>query len=483
MRRQAIDNLRAAIEANTQRRTLDQLRAQGKQHVRIVSGEKVMEIIKAIVGDIVDREVGDATARDREKIVSETKQQFDRVLKIQTEQEAMLQEQKEISKQYKAKFDRVGAAHQQLQKELEDQRRERAEHETRLREEYQARISELKDRQSAADDLVQESTREKERLTQLLEDERRQHAEREKRVNSDYEARLETAKREQKDLVARLNEEKGAEVGRQEKALAKVRERAETLAQRVSAETEAKVAATQRVHQLEKDLKDVHAQREDALKKGQALDTQVHALESRLENSQGENEQLQEELEALRKKASQADAVTALGGQIAQMQQFLRALDERSAGVDENTVNALLEQLSQRESLSTQELEERFNASLDASLDKITKTMTAATAKPIDIAVEATDVLVDKLFDGDYAMSTNLDDLEVDEKTSKKSIAGTLAALKKMRAGKAKSAEGGGDSGQDPEGETSRRGKKVKSNVERLKAVRGGKEKGSKQVK
>src|SRR3970282_1099712 len=104
MRRQALDNLRAAIEANTERRTLEQLKAQGKRSVRVVSGEKVMQIITAIVNDVVDREVGDASDRDRDRIVQETKQQFDRVLKIQADQEALLQEAKGIARQARHKL-------------------------------------------------------------------------------------------------------------------------------------------------------------------------------------------------------------------------------------------------------------------------------------------------------------------------------------------------------------------------------------------
>ena len=127
MRRKALDNLRAAIEANTQRCTLDELKARGKKHVRIVSGDKVMQIIKAIVSDIVDREVGELTQQDRERIVAETKQEFDRVVKMQADQDAMLQEQKDISKQYKAKFDAAQEEQQRLHGQIEEVRKEHAE--------------------------------------------------------------------------------------------------------------------------------------------------------------------------------------------------------------------------------------------------------------------------------------------------------------------------------------------------------------------
>ena len=482
MRRKALDNLRAAIEANTQRCTLDELKARGKKHVRIVSGDKVMQIIKAIVSDIVDREVGDLTQRDRERIVAETKQEFDRVVKMQAGQDAMLQEQKTISKQYKAKFDAAQEEQQRVHQQMEELRAEHAEREAKLRAEYQARINELKDRQTSTDELVTEATQAKERLDRILEDERRQHGQHAESIKADYEARIETLMAEQNDLMGRMKEEKGAAVARQEQALAKMQERAQKGDERVSDLADAKLRADERVEQAEKDLTAAHVQRDEAVQKAHEQEKAVHELEMGLENAKGtvENAQreikrLQGELAAAREKAGETDAVAAMQGQLAQMQQFLASLDERSGGVDEATMTALMEQLSQRETMSTQDLEERFNASLDASLDKITKTMERATAKPIDIVVEATDVLVDKLFDGDYEMTTNLDELEVDKRTSRKGIAGSLAALRKMRGSAGKKPE---EKAADDEGDSASKDskkKKMDASVERLKAVRSGK--------
>ena len=60
--------------------------------------------------------------------------------------------------------------------------------------------------------------------------------------------------------------------------------------------------------------------------------------------------------------------------------------------------------------------------------------MEAATAKPIDVRIEATDVLVDKLFDtDDTELRSNLEHLDVEVKTSKAGIGGNLARLKALR--------------------------------------------------
>ena len=51
MQRNAIKNVGDVIKAHTTEKTLDELAAQGKKRVRVVSGQRVMEIIQAIVDD------------------------------------------------------------------------------------------------------------------------------------------------------------------------------------------------------------------------------------------------------------------------------------------------------------------------------------------------------------------------------------------------------------------------------------------------
>ncbi|NJN14289.1 MAG: hypothetical protein HC813_01140, partial [Planctomycetes bacterium] len=154
MRKEALNSVRAAIEANTERRSIDQLKAQGKRHVRVVSGEKILEIIKAIVGDIVDREVGDISKRDRERIVSETKTQFDRVLKLQGDQDALVREQKELLAEQKAKSERLETQCETLRAKLEKDRAEQAGREAKMLAEYQERLATLSEKQGSQAQLV-----------------------------------------------------------------------------------------------------------------------------------------------------------------------------------------------------------------------------------------------------------------------------------------------------------------------------------------
>jgi hypothetical protein len=458
MRRQALDNLRAAIEANTERRTLDQLKAQGKRSVRVVSGEKVMQIITAIVNDVVDREVGDATERDRDRIVHETKQQFDRVLRIQADQEAQFQEQKDIAGQYRGKLEAAQAELDRARKQLDDLRAEEGDREARIIAEHQERLREVTERHAAAAGAARTLEQEKDRLAQMLEEEKRRAAEREERLAAEHDARVETLRKEQRDLVARLQEEKGAVAGRQEQALAQSSAKLQQVEERATSEREARLKAEQRAEEALRDAKRAAAAASEAEARRAEVDRVASDLVGKLETQrvalearEREVVRLTDDLAAARAAAGKADDVKKLEDQLVQMHQFLLALDERSAGANEATVQALVEQLSQKQTLDASALEAKFNQTLDASLEKFTKTVEAATAKPIDIVVEATDVLVDKIFDTPAdQMSSNLDDLEVEQKTSKSGIGKNLAALRAMRAGKAKDAAEGDGKGPSP---------------------------------
>ena len=87
-----------------------------------------------------------------------------------------------------------------------------------------------------------------------------------------------------------------------------------------------------------------------------------------------------------------------------------------------------------------EQLEARFQATID-ELDRIGKKIHAATAPPIDRAVEATDVVISQLFDDDAVMESNLEDLEVKVFTAKEGINKSLDRLRKLRGDAAASLE------------------------------------------
>jgi chromosome segregation ATPase len=84
------------IEKNTQRVALGELAAAGKSHVRVISAEKTLQLIEAIVDQTIARRAGQLAEVDRERVVKEANEQFQRVARIQADQEALVQQQREM---------------------------------------------------------------------------------------------------------------------------------------------------------------------------------------------------------------------------------------------------------------------------------------------------------------------------------------------------------------------------------------------------
>ncbi|MGH7162011.1 MAG: hypothetical protein ACREID_00900 [Planctomycetota bacterium] len=382
MKRQALDDLRAAIEAHTERRSLDELAAQGKRHVRVVSGDRVMQLIHAIVDDAIAREAVQIAEKDRDRIVSETKQQFDRVVKMQADQDALLREQKEILAQWKSKCEDAERRGQTLQEKV-----------GRLE-------SELAESRSAVQEAIE-------------------NAHTTERLAAKMEARLETART--------TIENYDQEIGR---LSARVKED-DKLLEELKGTLVARAAEVQRV--------------------------------------EATREALEKELAATRSKSVEPEAVSQLRGELAEMKSFLQTMEVRASGSNQQTIESLLQKLEQRDAASTAQLEERFSASMDKTLDQISKTLHAATAKPIDTVVEATEALVAKMFDADAEMESNLASLEVDVRTSKSGIAGNLARLKALHS------KAAAEEASDDEAQPARAAGDAARNAERLKSTRGGK--------
>lgn len=89
--------------------------------------------------------------------------------------------------------------------------------------------------------------------------------------------------------------------------------------------------------------------------------------------------------------------------------------------------------LMEREKKAGAHLEGRFQENLDRTLDKISKTLHAATARPLDHAIEATDILIAQVFDDEERMESNLGRLDV-RVSSAQTVSGSLERLKRMRA-------------------------------------------------
>jgi len=79
------------------------------------------------------------------------------------------------------------------------------------------------------------------------------------------------------------------------------------------------------------------------------------------------------------------------------------------------------------------DLEERFKSAMNEAVDRLGKTIRAATSKPIDNSIEATDALVARLFDRPDEIDSNLGGLDVEVSTAEDGIGASLARLRAMR--------------------------------------------------
>ncbi len=452
-----LNDIRSVIEANTERRSLEQLAAQGKKHVRVISGERVMELIRAVVDDVIAREVGALSQKDRDRIVAETKVQFDRVSKIQAESEGVVREQKEMLADYKRRVEETEAREKELAGKVEAERRALA-----SREEAHQRLAAELERARAA--LKDEQIRHAAEVMGL-----RQEAQQAQANQSASSSELVREAREaQKSLAGELAEARRASQEAQERQtreLAEVREsgkgdverareesreaadRAQTLERNAAKLEERLETARSTIQNYDAEISRLTAQlKEDARVLGEMRDAFV-AKEGEVRRYEGLVQALQQELASAREGAGETKMVQAMRGEMAEMKAFLATLDQRTAGADQATVEELVRKLTERESVSTKDMETRFSAAMDKTLDQISRTLHAATARPLDEVVEATEVVVAKLFDHGAEMETNLESLEVDERRSKSGIAGNLERLRAMRQNKAPAEppKGGGE--------------------------------------
>jgi len=123
MSRQAIRGIGQVIKANTTEKSIDELRAEGKHRVRVVSSERVMAIIQAIVDDTINSEVGEITKRDRDRIVSDTQERFSRVFKMQQDLEQKVDDLRGSLRDAELERDRLRSDKSLLESQLATARR------------------------------------------------------------------------------------------------------------------------------------------------------------------------------------------------------------------------------------------------------------------------------------------------------------------------------------------------------------------------
>ncbi len=360
MKREDRKSVASVIEEHCERLSLRQLAAKGTSHVRVISGARALELIEAVVDEVIGRRVGEVADRDRERIVEEAQQEFQRVSRIQAESETIIRDQK------------------QQMRQLDEARSELR---GRLKAEHRLRV-------------------ESEKTTQL---------------------QAEALEGAQKNL---------AQAGERQRKVARMLKRYE---RRLINSRDTINSYDHEIERLSSQVKQ-DAALLDELRQG------LLKREGEVQRLKGLMDGLSEEVAAARAKTAQPQSLDGLRAEMAEMKSFLEGLEERTSRTDAAAIETMLEKLSERDQTGAEQLEARFQATID-ELDRIGKKIHAATAPPIDRAVEATDVVISQLFDDDAVMESNLEDLEVKVFTAKEGINKSLDRLRKLRGDAAASLE------------------------------------------
>jgi hypothetical protein len=583
MSRQAVKGIGQVIKDNTVEKSIEDLRAEGKKRVRVVSSERVMAIIQAIVDDTINSEVGEITKRDRDRIVSDTQERFSNVLKMQQDLEQDIDDLRGSLREAELERDRLRGEKSLLEAQVQASRRVEGEDDAvarlarevarmrdaversprdggaldeaalaRLLEKFAARdaqttrrlAAEFEDlrtrlesvvrdaaavRESSAEKLVQRlnvrqcetDAHVEERLNRGFKEVtdhvaelrsqvgrapaveeavarlRSDFAAIEKRIQGVESAPAEMAKRVATAVLNGLEERDAEDGGRRaaeatnEAALvtetlrrmqrASDESRESLLHEMTSLRATVDAAATRSAGAQAEQVRDlerrVEAQAAAAGEADDALTQTVGRLADRVATldasllamrreiaesvdraisgtataSQAEaTARLEGSLTALRgdladaidravsgsAKTSHSEAAARLDGSVAELRAEFASLNARgieAAERQEAAIRALREQVAMNAAVQSGSLESTFKGALEQALDKITRTMERATARPIEMTGEATDVLLAKMFDvPDGEMTSNLDQLDVEQRTSKAKIAGSVGRLKEM---------------------------------------------------
>ncbi|MHC5211880.1 MAG: hypothetical protein ACYTG2_14260 [Planctomycetota bacterium] len=307
----ALDQIKSALREKAQRRSVKDLVQSGARSVRVISEEKIYQLIQAVVTDTLGSKADGMPDDERERIVVQAKERLNQVLKQNTTAEHRSRRQQETILTYQRQVERL----------------------------------------------------ERERLA-LLEKTREAH------------------------------------------------ER-ETLSQQAARDAAGGVSA------LREELEDVRRELQAARGERDAALKLVHETAERHESEASEQ------------------ALSALRSELGDLKQALSGLSDQQHAFDQSRLDDVITRLAHHEEEATKTLEERFARSMDQVLDQVGRTLREATAKPIDRPVEATEVMLSKVFESDSHMESNIGDLGVAERSSERGINRSLERLRAARKGEA----------------------------------------------
>jgi len=101
-------NLASVIQANTQRMTVKQLAARGKErHVRVITNKQILELIEAVVDTTISQRVGEMSEQTRQEVIEQSKQEFNRASRLAQDSQSLIQQQKQIITEQRARLEEL----------------------------------------------------------------------------------------------------------------------------------------------------------------------------------------------------------------------------------------------------------------------------------------------------------------------------------------------------------------------------------------
>jgi hypothetical protein len=193
--------------------------------------------------------------------------------------------------------------------------------------------------------------------------------------------------------------------------------------------------------------------REDATDTATALAdarAEIEVLRRELEHAQAARD------EAVRQGSEVAEeTLAAMRAELGDLKSALAGLSEQQPhGLDPAQLDEVIARLARQEADATRTLEERFARSMDQVLEQVGRTLRAATARPIDRPVEATEVMLTKVFERESDMESNIGDLGVSERSSQRGIGRSLERLREARRGGGAAVPTGDDATPAPSSDT-----------------------------
>ncbi len=404
-------DVRGVIDRSARVATLKELAEQGKKKVKVVSTSQITQMISEAVDNVVARRALTLAEKERAQLVKESNDEFKRIAaerESERQGTTLLKTQiDELKRELDARTRELtetkaslenGTGLRERQRELEAEARDLA----RQGEDDRRTIEGLRKDAASLKDELKESRRENEKLRAF---ESEAAALRQSKAHAEDGAR---GDRKRVEELQKAHEEDVRTAAAQQERIKSLERRVEELGRDLAAAREAG-ASSNAMASLKSDLK--------ALLQSQSQSQEiVKSQAEQLRQYERKIAALSEDLTKQRETSVPADAMAALIGQFAELKSTL----ERKA--DENAAAAG----------AMGSIEQLIAQKMDAIQKNIALKVENIAFKPQEAEAVATDVVLDRIFDHQQNLESNLGNVEV-KQAEEGGIGDSLKRLKNMQ--------------------------------------------------